>query len=274
VAVLNAADAVGDLLAEVVPAHASVLRYAVPSRGEPSSLCDAMALRVDVSWEGTTIVVRHGDGSPDVTLSVAAIGEIFAENALAAYLGARAAGVPTALVLAALARCPAPRGRFEVLARSPGVVVDYAHTPDALARTLTTARALARSHASGAGRVVVLFGAGGERDREKRPLMGEAAQLADRVVLTADNPRSEDPAAIAAAIREGLTAHADVRLIDDRADAIRESVFDLAAGDVLVIAGKGHEGVQELASGSRPFSDVREARAALDARRSRGDIVA
>src|SRR6185436_11291717 len=121
-------------------------------------------------------------------ISVRAIGDVYAENALAALLGATSAGVPPNDAAAALAEAEPPPGRFEIIHERPYVVVDYAHSPDALARTVAIARVLAKD-----ARLFVVFGAGGKRDKDKRKPMGEAANPADVVILTSDNPRNEDP---------------------------------------------------------------------------------
>jgi UDP-N-acetylmuramoyl-L-alanyl-D-glutamate--2,6-diaminopimelate ligase len=160
-----------------------------------------------------------------------------------------------------------PPGRMQRLGggSAPLVVVDYAHTPDALEKVLEAMRpAVAEGR-----RLVCVFGCGGDRDPGKRTPMGRvAAMLADRVVITSDNPRSEDPAAIAAAIAEGVRAagHRDWRLEIDRAVAIREAVASASAGDVVVLAGKGHEAYQERGGVRVPFSDYDEAAAALRVR--------
>jgi UDP-N-acetylmuramoyl-L-alanyl-D-glutamate--2,6-diaminopimelate ligase len=154
------------------------------------------------------------------------------------------------------------RGRFEpVLAGQPfGVVVDYAHTPDGLEQLLSAAREVA-----GGARVIVVFGAGGDRDPAKRPRMGEvAARLADRVVVTSDNPRSEEPDEIIAAILEGVAAGADVEV--DRRRAIEQAVAGAADGDIVVIAGKGHETTQTFRDTTVPFDDAEVAREALRGR--------
>ena len=194
---------------------------------------------------------------------VRAIGDVYAENALAALLGAVAAGVPAAEAAAALAEAPPPPGRFEVVHEKPYVVVDYAHSPDALARTVQTARKLA--DAAG-GKLAVVFGAGGKRDKAKRGPMGEAARAADCVILTTDNPRDEDPAVIARAIAEGLRGHASVRTELDRAKAITSAIETAGDADVVLIAGKGHETEQLVGSEVRHFSDVDVAKEALAAR--------
>jgi UDP-N-acetylmuramoyl-L-alanyl-D-glutamate--2,6-diaminopimelate ligase len=187
-------------------------------------------------------------------------------NALCAVAAARALGVAGAAIAAALPRAGLAPGRFEPVDEGQpfAVLVDYAHTPDSLANVLRAARDLA------AGRVVVVFGAGGDRDRGKRPLMGRvAAALADRVVVTSDNPRSEDPAAIIADVMAGATApgaRAEVEAVPDRRAAIARAIEEARPGDVVVVAGKGHEQGQELKGGRTvPFDDATVAREALRA---------
>jgi UDP-N-acetylmuramoyl-L-alanyl-D-glutamate--2,6-diaminopimelate ligase len=140
------------------------------------------------------------------------------------------------------------------------VLIDYAHTPDSLENVLRSARELT------GGRIVCVFGAGGDRDRGKRPLMGAAAaRLAHEVIVTSDNPRSEDPHAIIAEIMAGLEGRGNVRVEPDRAAAITLAVELADSGDVVVIAGKGHEQGQELADRTIPFDDATVARQALRA---------
>ena len=183
-------------------------------------------------------------------------------NALLAAGCAIALGIDPEQAFAALAKLAPVRGRMELVARrenGAAVYVDYAHTPDALRAVLTAAR----QHLGPAGRLHVVVGAGGRRDTGKRAEMGAvAAGLADGVIVTDDNPRDEDPAAIRRALREGAP---EAREIGDRGEAIREAVAGLAAADVLVIAGKGHEQMQDLATGAVPFDDAEAARAAVGA---------
>jgi UDP-N-acetylmuramoyl-L-alanyl-D-glutamate--2,6-diaminopimelate ligase len=145
-------------------------------------------------------------------------------------------------------------GRFEQVDKGQPftVLVDYAHTPDALGAALSAGRTLA-----GTRRLIVVFGCGGDRDREKRPLMGHAAATgADLAVLTSDNPRGEDPAAIANDVLAGLRAGpADVRVELDRRAAIRLALHAAEPGDVVIVAGKGHEAGQTVAGTTRPFDD-------------------
>ena len=178
-------------------------------------------------------------------------GRFQADNALLAAALAIGAGHPADRAIAALPGLAGVRGRMEraaVLPNGAAVYVDYAHTPDALVRLL----AALRPHT--AGRLHVLFGAGGDRDPGKRPLMGRAAaEGADRVWITDDNPRSEDPATIRAAVLAGAPGAVDAGA---RADAIAAALSDLGPGDVLAVAGKGHESGQEIAGTVHPFDDA------------------
>jgi UDP-N-acetylmuramoyl-L-alanyl-D-glutamate--2,6-diaminopimelate ligase len=248
-AVLNGCDPASEMLSAVVPGAVRTLRYGVPSRGEPRGPLDLVATRVEPTWDGTFIDVRAPNLDAPTSLRIRAIGDAFAENALAAVAVAIALGVPGSLAADALSAFSPPSGRFEVVSRRPYVVVDYAHTPDAMARTLVTARRLSE------GRLTVVFGCGGNRDQAKRPAMGAAASLADRIVLTSDNPRDEDPKRIANAIRAGVGEHDHVRLELDRERAINLALDDARADDVVVIAGKGHEDEQIVGNERRAFSD-------------------
>jgi UDP-N-acetylmuramoyl-L-alanyl-D-glutamate--2,6-diaminopimelate ligase len=183
-------------------------------------------------------------------------------NVLGAVAAVRALGVDDATIADGLAHAVRVPGRFEPVDEGQpfAVLVDYAHTPDSLDNVLRAARPLAT------GRVLVVFGAGGDRDRAKRPLMGAVAcEHADVVIVTSDNPRSEDPEAIVAEILEGCGAGVEVEV--DRRAAIEQAIGMAEPGDVVVVAGKGHEQGQEFADGHKvPFDDVTVAREALRAR--------
>jgi UDP-N-acetylmuramoyl-L-alanyl-D-glutamate--2,6-diaminopimelate ligase len=180
-------------------------------------------------------------------------------NALAAFATGLALGYPPALMAAALARVPGVPGRAEVVTppNHPFTVwVDYAHTPDGLVNVLKAARALKPK------RLVAVFGCGGDRDRTKRPLMGRAAsELADYTIVTSDNPRSEDPQAILDEILPGVSG--PHRVVVDRAEAIRHAVAEAQPGDLVVIAGKGHETYQIFADQTIHFDDREVARELL-----------
>ncbi|MGN6582607.1 MAG: UDP-N-acetylmuramoyl-L-alanyl-D-glutamate--2,6-diaminopimelate ligase, partial [Rhizobiaceae bacterium] len=185
-------------------------------------------------------------------------GDFQISNALVAAGLAISTGTPTAVALSALEHLTGAPGRLELVGAAAGgapVYVDYAHKPDALENVLSAVRPFTT------GRVVVVFGCGGDRDRGKRPIMGEiATRLADIVIVTDDNPRSEDPAAIRSAILEAAPGAIE---IGNRHEAIREAIGMLRSGDTLIIAGKGHEEGQTIGSRTLPFSDSSEARRAL-----------
>lgn len=194
------------------------------------------------------------------------LGEFNVSNVLGVIGALRALGVPLDAALRACAALPAVPGRMQRIAAegAPLAVVDYAHTPDALEKALAALRPLA---AARGGRLHVVFGCGGNRDRAKRPLMGAAALAgADEVLLTSDNPRLEDPQTIIDDVLRGLPDAARVRVQADRARAIESALHEAAPADVVLIAGKGHEDYQDAGGEKRPFSDAREARRALTAR--------
>lgn len=193
-------------------------------------------------------------------VSVPLMGSFNASNVLAAMATVLTLGVPIERVQQAVGRLTPPPGRLERFVGANGVrvVVDYAHTPDALANALTALR----PHVT--GELVCVFGCGGDRDAGKRPEMArEAERLADRVVVTDDNPRSEDPETIARHILAGFTDAARVSVIHDRAEAIQSTIRSATPNDVVLIAGKGHEAYQEIAGQKYPFSDAEQVRHVL-----------
>ncbi|MEX2196880.1 MAG: UDP-N-acetylmuramoyl-L-alanyl-D-glutamate--2,6-diaminopimelate ligase [Thermoleophilaceae bacterium] len=218
---------------------------------------------LDVSFDATGS--RFACVTPDagqVSFQTALPGLFNVQNALAAIAAARVLGVEYGAMAEALAAVPRVPGRFEPVDEGQdfAVLVDYAHTPDSLENVLRAAREVTH------GRLHVVFGAGGDRDRAKRPLMGAiAARLADRVIVTSDNPRSEQPAAIVDEILAG--AGPAVEHDTDRRAAIGAAIASAEPGDVVVIAGKGHEQGQEFAGGRKePFDDVTVAREAVRGR--------
>jgi UDP-N-acetylmuramoyl-L-alanyl-D-glutamate--2,6-diaminopimelate ligase len=202
--------------------------------------------------DAQTLVIAHGGHTYNVTLPLA--GAFQASNALVAAGLAIGLGEDAQKVIPILARLKGAPGRMEKVAFSVSgapIYVDYAHTPDSLEKILKALRP--HTH----GKLHVMFGCGGDRDKGKRPLMGQiAAALADDVIVTDDNPRSENPATIR---KEILATAPKAREIGDRADAIRAGIAALQVGDVLVLAGKGHETGQYVGSEVRPFSDREEA---------------
>ena len=203
------------------------------------------------------------------TVRAPVAGEFNARNLLGVLAVLRALGLSLDESVAAAAHVrPAP-GRLEPVTvpqatAGPAVLVDYAHTPDALQQVLRALRPLAQARG---GRLWCVFGCGGDRDAGKRPVMGaHAAALADQVVLTSDNPRSESPAHILAQILAGIARRDHVDVLEDRGEAIAHAIGQAAPNDVVLLAGKGHESTQEIAGESRPFSDLDQARRALAAR--------
>jgi UDP-N-acetylmuramoyl-L-alanyl-D-glutamate--2,6-diaminopimelate ligase len=210
---------------------------------------------------GLALDIAHPDGS--TTIDLPFVGAFQAENALLAAGLVIALGAPAGAVVPLLPGLERVPGRMQRVAEVAGAVVyvDYAHTPNAIA----TALAALRPHAR--GRLVAVIGAGGDRDSKKRPLMGKAAARgADHVIVTDDNPRSEDPSAIRRAILEGAPRAEEIA---DRGEAIARAVSKLDAGDVLLIAGKGHETGQTVGAVTLPFDD---AAVALQAARRRGEV--
>ena len=205
------------------------------------------------------------EGNRRVSVRTRLVGEFNASNLLVVMGGLRALGISLADAAAAAAALTPVPGRLQrVAGREVEVVVDYAHTPDALDQALLALRPLATARG---GRLWCVFGCGGNRDTSKRPLMGAiAARRADQVVITSDNPRDELPRTILAQILAGVTGHDEVAVIEDRREAIQTAVRQAARGDLILLAGKGHEEHQEVAGVKRPFSDLQEARSALAAR--------
>jgi UDP-N-acetylmuramoyl-L-alanyl-D-glutamate--2,6-diaminopimelate ligase len=233
----------------------------------PSSAASLVATQIRSTASGTAFHLESDWGNAD--LEVATLGEFNVLNLLAVLGTLLASDIPFGTALAQLAKIEPVAGRMQrlggrVAADEPLVVIDYAHTPDALEKTLEALRPVA---AVRKGKLICVFGCGGDRDPGKRPQMGAIAErLADQVVLTSDNPRTEVPASIIDQIAAGMQ-HADrARRIDDRASAILQAVRHAAREDVVVLAGKGHESTQEIMGRKRTFSDLDHARLALAAR--------
>ena len=260
-AVVNVDDPQGTELARQLAERSELDLWTVSCEG-PARLM-AQALQVDGS--GTRFQVRLGDQAATVRVPVA--GRYNVSNLLGVIAGLLSLGLDlNHAVSACQAITPVP-GRMESLGgdSDPLVVIDYAHTPDALQQALEALRPLARQRG---GQLWVVFGCGGDRDRLKRPLMAAAAERsADRLVLTSDNPRSEAPQDIVQAMLAGLTRAALAQVETDRARAIALALSQAQAADVVLVAGKGHEAHQEVQGQRLPFSDRDQALQALQARR-------
>ncbi len=260
--------------------YAAKARLFEPSRTRTAVIAvdDPWGARLASSLDGPVVVPVRGSEATDVVTGVGSTsfhwrgrsivlpltGRFNVDNALIAATVATVLGVDEDHVVEGLALSDPVPGRMEVVAAEDpfSVIVDYAHTPAGLEVALTAARDLA-----GPARVLLVFGCGGDRDQGKRPEMGAvSSRLSDVVVLTSDNPRSEDPLAIIEQIRGGLRTGADVVVEPDRAEAIGLAVGMARAGDVVLVAGKGHETTQSAAGHSRPFDDRVQARKALEGR--------
>jgi UDP-N-acetylmuramoyl-L-alanyl-D-glutamate--2,6-diaminopimelate ligase len=223
---------------------------------------------VEKDFHGLRGILRLG--GEEVAFSSALIGEPHLANILAAATVAHALGVPAETIAAGVARCARVPGRLEVITAGQPftVLVDYAHKPDAIEKVLRSVRQLTKN------RLLTVFGCGGDRDRGKRPLMGEAAgRLSDVVVLTSDNPRTEDPLRIIAEAEAGLVQAGQRKVVEteavvtlrrgylvlaDRRAAIRAALAGAQPGDVVVIAGKGHEDYQIIGTTKHHFDDREE----------------
>lgn len=255
VAVINFDDAFGVQLAAMT--RAQVLSYAIDSRA------DLTADRDDFGVAGLSFTARAPLGNIEIRSPL--VGRPHAYNILCAVGIGIALGIDAESITRGIGVSRGAAGRFERVSTVEDditVVVDYAHTPDALVNVLQIARATANTTG---GRVITVFGCGGDRDKTKRPLMGQdAARLSERVIATSDNPRSEDPLTILREIEVGLQqANGNYELIEDRRAAIHQAIVEAKPKDVIVIAGKGHEDYQILASGKIHFDDREVAQEAL-----------
>ncbi len=254
-AVLNLDDPMGVALAEKLKGRVHVIGYALNEvdAGLTDEILVAENLRLDAAGVGFEL--------RGVSVTAPVVGRFNVSNLLAVTGALLARKVRLEDIAAALRALRPPPGRMQALGglRQPLVVVDYAHTPDALEKALTVLREAATARG---GKLVCVFGCGGDRDPGKRPQMGAAAaKLADRVLVTSDNPRSEDPLKIIAEIVAGMPAPR--RIEPDRALAIAEAVAGADARDVVLLAGKGHEPYQEIAGVRHPFSDLEVAQSVL-----------
>jgi UDP-N-acetylmuramoyl-L-alanyl-D-glutamate--2,6-diaminopimelate ligase len=254
-AVINIDDAFGVRLA-------STLSLPMMSVGTVPD-ADVYAHSIVPTPRGTTFSLRHG--GLDLSIEIPFIGAFNVSNATVASAIAIAQGIDDESIVSGLAAVPTIRGRMELVEHSGDftVIVDYAHTPDAISEVLQA------SKASADGRVIAVIGAAGDRDTDKRSLMGAAAvRFADLTVITSDNPRSEDPAEIAAEVRRGADAvpGSVTEVVLDRADAITRAIGEASTGDIVLILGKGHESGIESNGMITPFDDRAQVLLALSER--------
>ncbi|HVL08320.1 MAG TPA: UDP-N-acetylmuramoyl-L-alanyl-D-glutamate--2,6-diaminopimelate ligase [Burkholderiaceae bacterium] len=265
-AVINRDDPFGQSLLAGLPATVTAWEYGIGGEAAPMHGAAHWLSATDVRAgdTGTECLLRSDMGESRVQLPV--IGQFNLSNALAVLGALLAAGMKWSGAINKLRVLSAVPGRMEQFGGhgAPLAVVDYAHTPDALDKALQTLRPLADARQ---GRLWCVFGCGGDRDAGKRPLMGRvAAERADEIVLTSDNPRSEAPQAILAQIAQGLPAGRTVQRIEDRATAILYALKHAADSDVVLVAGKGHEATQEIQGRKLAFSDQEHVRLALATR--------
>lgn len=257
-AVINIDDDHGRALVDLIAARLPITTFS--TAGRPA---DWRAVNIRPNRSGTELDVVTPDGS-SLPLSVPLPGVFNVSNALAALIALTECGFDPAELAAGIAESPGVPGRMERVERGQefGAVVDYAHKPDAVTAVLSALRPVT------AGRLIVVIGAGGDRDHGKRPLMGAAAAaLADLVIVTDDNPRSESPAAIRADVLGGASPGPGVAIeIGDRREAIAHAVSIASRGDTVVVAGKGHERGQEVDGVVHPFDDREVLAAAIDER--------
>ncbi|MGH7669627.1 MAG: UDP-N-acetylmuramoyl-L-alanyl-D-glutamate--2,6-diaminopimelate ligase [Gemmatimonadaceae bacterium] len=225
-----------------LPPHGRLVRFSVAG-----AVAEVRAMDIEAGPRGSGFVLAIGAAHHDVELPL--IGDFNVANAAGAAAVAWALGEPPAAIAQRLSSMPQVPGRLELLAHRPLVLRDYSHTPDSLGRALAAVRPLTP------GRLICVFGAGGDRDRGKRPLMGAAvAAGADLVVVTSDNPRTEDPERIIDEIVAGITRHDYVRMVDRR-EAIAYALSAARPGDVVLLAGKGHETYQVIGTTHIPFDE-------------------
>jgi UDP-N-acetylmuramoyl-L-alanyl-D-glutamate--2,6-diaminopimelate ligase len=263
-AVLNLDDALGVRIAHTL-AFGQVARvgYSLSRGAAAASGLERWLEARDIAISSAGLAFRLESSWGAVEVASPLVGRFNVANLLGVIGVLLVAGFRLDEIPAVCASFEPPPGRMQRVGGgdAPLVVVDYAHSPDALDKCLTSLRDVARAQG---GRLVCVFGCGGDRDRGKRPLMGEvASRHADFVVVTSDNPRNEDPAAIVADIVPGVRAPHAIHV--DRREALRAAIGGARPGDIVLIAGKGHEPYQEIAGKRFPFSDVDEARAALAA---------
>ncbi len=251
-AVINLDDPWGVQLAQLPGLAASLVTYGT------GVAATVRAERIRVSARGSEAIVQSPWGPAAVKLSL--LGRFNIHNALAALAAAGTLGIRPESAAETLAKMTAVPGRLEEIKTGQGflVFVDYAHTEDALQNVLTTLRELA------ARRLIVVFGCGGNRDKTKRPRMGAVvARLADYAILTSDNPRGENPSAIIAEIQSGMQGTREYEVVEDRYEAIVKALSLAESGDVVLVAGKGHENYQEFANTVIPFDDRQVVRECL-----------
>jgi UDP-N-acetylmuramoyl-L-alanyl-D-glutamate--2,6-diaminopimelate ligase len=242
-AVINADDAHSELMKSKLRPDCKLITYGVREKSDVA----AKDIRLSVTGSSFTIVSQWGD----FPLTIKVIGLFNIYNALAVFSCLMVNGYSSVMVLDVMSKLEAVPGRMKVVSQSPGILVDFAHTPDALDNALSTLTELKT------GRIITVFGCGGERDKEKRPIMGKiASQYSDVLIITSDNPRREDPLDIINQIEAGVAKEDTYVLsIINRKEAIEKAISMAEADDMILIAGKGHESYQQIGLERFDFSD-------------------
>ena len=241
-AIINQDDEYQQIMAAAIKPHVKKLTYGMHQE------CDVKAVDWHMDINGTEVDVRSPWGQH--RLQIKALGAFNIYNSLAVFSSLLASGYAPEHIVAVMSQLKAAPGRLEMVAQAPYVLVDYAHTPDALENALVTLGQLKK------GNLWVVFGCGGDRDKTKRPVMGKIASLnADRIVITSDNPRTEDPQTIVDEIAHGLTSSAQVMQLINREEAIAYALKEADKDDIILIAGKGHEAYQQIGTVKHAFSD-------------------
>jgi UDP-N-acetylmuramoyl-L-alanyl-D-glutamate--2,6-diaminopimelate ligase len=241
-AIINKDDEYQQFMAAAVKPHVKKLTYGIRQE------CDVKAVNWQMDIDGTEIEVHSPWGQHH--LRIKALGAFNIYNSLAVFSSLLACGYDMDKVVAVMSQLKAAPGRLEIVASAPYVLVDYAHTPDALENALVTLGQIKK------GRLWVVFGCGGDRDKTKRPIMGKIASLnADQIIITSDNPRTEDPQTIVNEIAQGVEASAQVVQLVNREEAIAYALKEADKNDIILIAGKGHESYQQIGTVKHAFSD-------------------
>jgi UDP-N-acetylmuramoyl-L-alanyl-D-glutamate--2,6-diaminopimelate ligase len=249
-AVVNSDDSYGPRMVE----HSSARTLTYSTAGASA---DVVAAGIEMGIRGSKFQVHYAGTESTITTSLA--GRFNVSNVLAAYSTGIALGIPAEKATEGIGRVRAVRGRFEQIVTPAGwtAIVDYAHTPDALENCLQTIHEVLPT--SGRGRIITVFGCGGNRDRSKRPLMGAiASRLSDVTIVTSDNPRNEDPQSIIDEITGGIVKGKEFHQVVDRREAIRMALTMARAADVVLVAGKGHEDYQVIGTTKSHFDDREE----------------
>ncbi len=241
-AIINQDDAYQELISQELDPRVKKLTYGLNANAD----VQAVSWRMDM--HGTEIEVRSPWGNHQITIQ--ALGQFNIYNSLALFSSLLAQNYPPQQLVDVMSQLKPAPGRMELVAQAPCVLVDYAHTPDALENALATLHHLKKAQ------LWVVFGCGGDRDKSKRPLMGKvASKYADHVLITSDNPRTEDAQSIVDDIAQGITASGQTTTILNREEAIIFALNHAAKNDIILIAGKGHESYQQIGMIKHPFSD-------------------